>query len=101
MQKFRGHERADTAPPIIARAWPGAKHLLQVPGEDKPPEPKRQPPAAKFLARMPPDQGLLHLDLGAGLLELGLGLLGVLLGHLLEHRLRRTVDEVLGLLEAQ
>src|SRR5581483_6938712 len=39
---------------------------------------------------------LLELDGGAGTLELGLRLLGVLLGHLLEHRLRRAVDEVLG-----
>src|SRR3954447_352781 len=44
---------------------------------------------------------LLHLHLGAGLFELGLALFGVFLRHLLEHRLRRAVDEVLGLLEAQ
>ena len=38
---------------------------------------------------------------GAGGLELGLGLLGVVLADLLEHRLGRGVDQVLGLLEAE
>src|SRR5687768_272037 len=48
-----------------------------------------------------PNRGLLQFDGGACALELGLGLLGVLLGRLLEHRLRRAVDQVLGLLEAE
>src|SRR5690349_6449061 len=45
--------------------------------------------------------GLLELDGGAGALELGLGLLGVVLRRPLEHRLRRAVNEVLGLLEPE
>src|SRR5919108_180419 len=40
-------------------------------------------------------------DGGAGPFELGLGLLGVLLGHLLQDRLGSAVDQVLGLLEAE
>src|SRR5579875_702206 len=44
---------------------------------------------------------LLDLDSGPGRLELGPGLLGLVLGDLLEQRLRRAVDQVLGLLEAQ
>ena len=47
------------------------------------------------------DGALLQLDGGAGPLELRLRLVGVLLGDLLEDRLRRAVDEVLGLLEAE
>src|SRR5215211_2157167 len=38
---------------------------------------------------------------GAGALEGGLGLLGLVLGDLLQDRLRRAVDQVLGLLEAE
>ena len=44
---------------------------------------------------------LLELDGRASGLELGLGLLGVLLRHLLEHRLRCRVDEVLRLFQAK
>src|SRR3954463_652755 len=44
---------------------------------------------------------LLDGDGGAGALESGLGLLGSVLGDLLQDRLRRAVDQVLGLLEAQ
>src|ERR1700728_4321387 len=44
---------------------------------------------------------LLDGDGGAGGLELALSLLGGLLGALLQHRLGRAVDQVLGLLEAQ
>src|SRR5262249_38904545 len=44
---------------------------------------------------------LLELDGGAGLFELGLGLVGVFLGDLLDDGLRGGVDEVLGLLETQ
>src|SRR5436190_2272211 len=43
----------------------------------------------------------LQFDGGAGLFELGLGLLGVFLRGMLEHRLRGAVHEVLGLLEAE
>ena len=44
---------------------------------------------------------LLDGDGGAGGLELGLGLVGGLLGDLLQQRLRCAVDQILGLLEAQ
>ena len=44
---------------------------------------------------------LLDGDGGAGGLELGLGLVGGLLGDLLQQRLGGAVDQVLGLLEAQ
>src|SRR5581483_6492319 len=44
---------------------------------------------------------LLELDGGACLLELGLDLVGLFLVHALLDRLRRRVDEVLGLLEAE
>src|SRR5690606_30492822 len=44
---------------------------------------------------------LLDGDLGAGLFELGLGSVGSVLGDLLEDRLRSTLDEVLGFLQAQ
>src|ERR1051326_2896843 len=44
---------------------------------------------------------LLDLDFGAGLLELGLDRVGLVLGDALLDRLRRRVDEVLGLLEAE
>src|SRR4051812_4695353 len=40
-------------------------------------------------------------DGGAGALEGRLGLLGLVLGDLLQDRLRRVVDQVLGLLEAE
>src|SRR5437868_11959985 len=49
----------------------------------------------------PPTALLLDGDRRASGLELGLGLLGSLLGDLLEQRLGSAVDEVLGLLEAQ
>src|SRR2546427_6514184 len=45
--------------------------------------------------------GLLEGDLGALGLELGLGLVGVFLVGLLQDRLRRRLDQVLGLLKAQ
>src|SRR6478735_6843254 len=48
-----------------------------------------------------PCGGLLELDGGAGALEGRLRLLGVLLGRLLEHRLRGVVDELLGLLQPE
>src|SRR4051812_16633296 len=44
---------------------------------------------------------LLDGDGGAGALEGGLGLLRGVLGDLLQDRLRRAVDQVLGLLEAE
>src|SRR5579862_1336763 len=75
----------------IRRGWPGINHL------------PRFPPAGLRSPWSGPsrDGDLLHLHLGAGLLELALRLLGVLLGDLLEHRLGGAVDEILGLLEAQ
>src|SRR3954465_7995197 len=48
-----------------------------------------------------PGRGSLDGDGGAGALESGLGLLGGVLGDLLQDRLRRVVDQVLGLLEAE
>src|SRR6476646_9529265 len=44
---------------------------------------------------------LLQLDLGAGLLKLGLDLLGLVLGHAFLDRLGSRLDQVLGLLEAE
>ena len=49
----------------------------------------------------PTGEELLDGDRRAGGLELGLGLLGSLLGDLLEQRLGGAVDQILGLLEAQ
>src|ERR1700709_518887 len=49
----------------------------------------------------PPGGGSLDGDGGAGALEGGLGLLGGSLADLLQNRLRRVVDQVLGLLEAE
>src|SRR3954452_6292882 len=46
-------------------------------------------------------RGSLDGDGGAGALEGGLGLVGGVLGDLLQDRLRRVVDQVLGLLEAE
>ena len=48
-----------------------------------------------------PGRASLDGDGGAGALESGLGLLGGVLGDLLQDRLRRVVDQVLGLLEAE
>src|SRR6266851_3427948 len=50
-----------------------------------------------------PEKGrpLLELDGGAGRLELRLGLLGILLGDLLQDGLGGAVDQVLGLLQAE
>ncbi|AMD54186.1 hypothetical protein ATO49_06555 [Mycolicibacterium fortuitum subsp. fortuitum DSM 46621 = ATCC 6841 = JCM 6387] len=45
--------------------------------------------------------GLLDGDAGAGGLELGLGVLGGLLGDLLQQRLGSAVDQILGFLQAQ
>src|SRR5260363_166766 len=47
------------------------------------------------------DRRLLELDLGASLLELTLDLLGLVLVDAFLDRLRRTLDEVLGFLQAQ
>src|SRR5688500_16347321 len=51
--------------------------------------------------RLRPGRGSLDGDGGAGALEGGLGLLRGVLGDLLQDRLRRVVDQVLGLLEAE
>src|SRR5882724_1647316 len=56
------------------------------------------PPAG---AAYHPTLALLELDGGAGRLQLRLRLLGVFLGHLLQHGLGGAVDQVLGLLEAE
>jgi len=53
-------------------------------------------------ARKPESEdGLLDLDLGTGGLELGLDVLGFVLGHAFLDGLRSAVDQVLGFLEAQ
>src|SRR6266536_2595222 len=49
----------------------------------------------------PGDSRLLELDRRPGAFELRLGLVGLLLGDPLEHRLGRRVDQVLGLLQAE
>src|SRR4051812_49553419 len=48
-----------------------------------------------------PGRGSLDGDGGASALEGGLGLVGGVLGDLLQDRLRRVVDQVLGLLETE
>jgi len=53
------------------------------------------------LCRDASEDGLLDLDLGAGGLELGLDILGFVLGHAFLDWLGGGVDEVLGFLEAQ
>src|SRR4051794_32929261 len=55
--------------------------------------------APLFQAR--PDEALLQLDGGAGLLELALDAVGLFLAHALLAGLGSPVDEVLGLLEAE
>src|SRR2546421_12697219 len=67
---------------------------------EKPPERVR----AALPSRPPPPEAapsLLHLDAGAGLLELTLDRVRLFARHALLHRLRRRVDEVLRLLQAQ
>src|SRR5918998_499514 len=54
-----------------------------------------------YPASRSPGTGSLDGDGGAGALESGLGLLGGVLVDLLQDRLRRAVDQVLGLLEAE
>src|SRR5262249_57206319 len=51
--------------------------------------------------RRPEARGLLELDLGAGAFELLLGLVGVLLGDVLEDGFRGRLDELLRLLEPE
>src|SRR5438270_5904125 len=64
------------------------------------PEPNPRPP--RFATGSPNRRtNLLELDLGAGLLELRLDLVGLFFGDTLLDRLRRAFDEVLGLLEAE
>src|SRR4051794_30120397 len=71
-----------------------------------PPSGRRTAPAGSCggaVVRSPvrPETESLDGDGGAGALESGLGLLGGVLGDLLQDRLRRVVDQVLGLLEAE
>src|SRR6476469_1940156 len=54
-----------------------------------------------MLSRSVPKIGLLDLDLGARLFQLGLGGVGLLFGDALLDRLRRSLDQILGLLEAE
>src|SRR3954451_11258960 len=58
-------------------------------------------PHAELVRRGGQRGPLLDRDGGAGALESGPGLVGGVLGDLLQDRLRRVVDQVLGLLEAE
>src|SRR4051794_20719810 len=87
-------------PPIwssiaTARSGPTTRERSLVPLRKRP-SGSQEAGGARLLPR-----ALLELDGGAGALELLLGLLGLFLGHLLEHRARRRVDEVLGLLQPE
>src|SRR5436190_11858437 len=123
------HERADTAKERLARADDflqqtclkyAAPATLCSGGYDDPPEGSRPAPdncrvstcrqaadadaagdATGQSGPPGPSAGLLELHLGAGAFELLLGLVGVLLGHLLEDRLGRGLDELLRLLEPE
>ena len=66
-----------------------------------PPAAEVRGPVGRHGRAVAPPTGSLEGDGGAGALELLLGLLGGLLVDLLQDRLRRAVDEVLGLLEAE
>src|SRR5919202_1293102 len=69
-----------------------------------PPSGWRTAPAGRAgwcITRRAPGAGSLDGDGGAGALEGGPGLVGGVLVDLLQDRLRRTVDQVLGLLEAE
>src|SRR5919109_17664 len=57
--------------------------------------------AAGGARRLPHSRYLLELDGGAGLFELRLDLVGLFLRRAFLDRVRRAVDEVLGLLQAQ
>src|SRR5690606_679801 len=82
-------------------------------GKNPLPEGPLSGPRERGFAQTPPLRGpadrkpvrrhrnLLQLDLGAGCFQLCLDLLGVRLGHCLLDRLRRTLDQVLGFLEAK
>src|SRR5690606_34498101 len=74
--------------------------------DDPGPDAPREPHAAAPVVPVPGRAGaswtrLLELDGGAGALEGFLRLVGVVLGHALEHGLRGRLDEVLGFLEAE
>src|SRR5438876_5112881 len=125
------HERADTAKEILARVDDflqqtclkyAAPAALCSGGYDDPPGGSRPAPdncrvktraaaadaASDAKTGTDGDAGaprrggwLLQLHLGAGAFELLLRLVGVLLGHLLEDRLGRRLDELLRLLEPE
>src|ERR1019366_6931872 len=67
-------------------------------------DPRTMPRAGQGLPSGPrggPPGALLEFDGGSGPLELGLGLLGVFFGGLLEHRLGGVVDQVLGFFQSE
>src|SRR5690349_23238370 len=66
-----------------------------------PPSRRRTAPADVRSQPVRAGQVSLDGDGGAGALEGGLGLVRSVLGDLLQDRLRRVVDQVLGLLEAE
>src|SRR3954471_6602650 len=80
---------------MTARSGPTTRERSLVPSRKRP-SGSQEAGRARLLPR-----ALLELDAGAGALELRLGLLRLFLGDLLEHRLRRRVHEVLGLLQPE
>ena len=110
--RSRRHEQADTAPPSIARGHAGCQHhgaqcrsgsggshdLARRIRRDRPAD---NHPAAELPSAGPRPSGYLTSTWAPASSSLVLRLLGVFLGRLLEDRLRRAVDQVLGLLEAQ
>src|ERR1022692_2231582 len=69
--------------------------------EKRPMEWRKAPVGALRCIRLSTGRSLLQLDAGAGLLELCLERVGLVLGDALLDRLRGRVDEVLRLLEAE
>src|SRR5207249_1370949 len=83
--------------PLVGAAQPTAE----------PPSPYRRPAdIGRFRGLLTPESvaltsHLLEFHLGPGLFQLGLDLLCLVLGHAFLDRLGRTLDQILGLLEAQ
>src|SRR4051812_8620324 len=94
--------RAPRHRPATGRLHDLARRIRRDPPYDNHPGPENPPRAVVNRTTAPSWRSrLLDFDLGAGLFELRLGLLGVFLRGLLEDGLGGAVDEVLGLLEAE